>query len=133
MRTSNGRFIYAVGGNEETARMSGLPVKYVKISVFLISALLATVAGILFVARVGMCDPDTGQTLPLDSIATVTIGGGALTGGIGTVPGTIIGVLILSVLNNIMSLLQTPPTIQSGIEGIVILVAVYFNSLKKRL
>jgi ribose/xylose/arabinose/galactoside ABC-type transport system permease subunit len=96
------------------------------------SALIASVAAILFVSRVGMGDPNTGQWLPLDSIAAVTIGGASLSGGIGTVSGTIIGLFILSVLNNIMSLLNVPPTIQPAIKGVVILIAVYMNSRKKR-
>jgi inositol transport system permease protein len=132
IRTSLGHFIYAVGGNENTAYFSGLPVKLVKVLVYAMSALIASVAAILFVSRVGMGDPNTGQWLPLDSIAAVTIGGASLSGGIGTVSGTIIGLFILSVLNNIMSLLNVPPTIQPAIKGVVILIAVYMNSRKKR-
>lgn len=131
MRTSYGHYIYAVGGNESTARLSGLPVKSVKISVYVLASMISSVAAILFVSRVGMGDPNTGQWLPLDSIAAVTIGGASFSGGVGTVAGTVIGLFILSVLNNIMSLLNVPPTIQPAIKGAVILLAVYLNSRKK--
>ena len=132
MRTSYGRNIYAIGGNEMTAHLSGLPVKFVKVSVYIIAAILATAGSALVVARVGMGDPNTGDLLPLDSIAAVTIGGASMTGGVGTVAGTILGVLILSVLSNIMSLLNIPPTIQPAVKGVIILLAVYMNSRKKR-
>lgn len=132
MRTSYGRFIYAIGGNENTARMSGLPVNRVKIGLYIISSMLAALASVLFIARVGMGDPNAGSSMPMDSIAAVTIGGGSLAGGIGTVAGSIIGVYILSVLGNIMSLIHIPPTVQPAIEGTVILMAVYMNSRKKR-
>lgn len=131
MRTSYGHFIYPIGGNESTAYLTGLPVAFVKVSVYTIASFIASIAGILFVTRVGMGDPNTGQWLPLDSIAAVTIGGASLSGGIGTVAGTVVGVFILSVLNNIMSLMNVPPTIQPAIKGAVILLAVYLNSRKK--
>jgi len=84
------------------------------------------------VARVGHGYPQAGQWLPLDSIAAVSIGGASLAGGLGTVVGTLIGVFILSVLNNIMNLLGVPPTMQPAIKGIVILMAVFLNSSKKQ-
>jgi ribose transport system permease protein len=132
LRTSNGHFIYPVGGNLRAAFLSGIPVKRVKMAVYMISAALCAVAGLLFVSRVGMGDPQTGQWLPLDSIAAVSIGGASLSGGIGTVAGTVIGVIILSVLNNLMNLLGVPPTFQPAIKGVVILIAVYLNSARKQ-
>lgn len=132
MRTSYGHFLYPIGGNESTAYLTGLPVAFVKVSVYTLASFIASIAGILFVTRVGMGDPNTGQWLPLDSIAAVTIGGASLSGGIGTVAGTVVGVFILSVLNNIMSLMNVPPTIQPAIKGAVILLAVYLNSRKKQ-
>jgi ribose transport system permease protein len=132
LRTSNGHFIYPVGGNLRAAFLSGLPVKKVKMAVYAISSLLCAVAGLLFVARVGMGDPQTGTWVPLDSIAAVSIGGASLSGGMGTVTGTFIGVCILSVLNNIMNLLGVPPTFQPAIKGVVILIAVFLNSARKR-
>jgi ribose/xylose/arabinose/galactoside ABC-type transport system permease subunit len=97
-----------------------------------ISALLAGVGGILFVARVGLGDPQVGTWTALDSIAAVSIGGASLSGGVGTVLGTFIGVVILSVLNNIMNLLGVPPTLQPAVKGLVILAAVYLNSARDR-
>jgi ribose transport system permease protein len=132
LRTSTGHFIFPVGGNERAAILSGVPVKLVKMMVYLISSLLACAGGILFVARVGLGDPQAGTWIGLDSIAAASIGGASLSGGIGTVVGTLIGVVILSVLNNIMNLLGVPPTMQPAIKGIVILLAVYLNSSKKQ-
>ena len=132
MRTSTGHFAHPVGGNERAAFLSGIPLKRVKMTMYVISAMLCAVAGLLFVARVGMGDPQTGVWVPLDSIAAVSIGGASLSGGVGTVSGTFIGVFILSVLNNIMNLIGIPPTVQPAIKGIVILVAVYLNSMRKQ-
>lgn len=132
LRTSFGHFIYPVGGNEPAAFLSGVPVKYVKVGVYVLSALLAGIGGALYVARVGLGYPQAGQWLPLDSIAAVSIGGASLAGGLGTVIGTVIGVFILSVLSNIMNLLGVPPTLQPAVKGVVILVAVLLNSSRKQ-
>jgi ribose/xylose/arabinose/galactoside ABC-type transport system permease subunit len=131
LRTSAGHFVHPVGGNERTAFLSGVPVRFVKMAVYVISAVLACVGGILFVARVGLGDPQAGTWLGLDSIAAVSIGGANLSGGVGTVVGTLFGVLILSVLNNIMNLIGVLPTMQPAIKGLVILIAVYLNSARK--
>jgi ribose transport system permease protein len=131
LRTSNGHFIFPVGGNENTAFLSGVPVWMVKISAFAICAVLAGVAGILFASRVGLGDPQAGTWIALDSIAAASIGGASLSGGMGTILGTFFGVVILSVLNNIMNLLGVPPTMQPAIKGIVILLAVYLNTRRK--
>ena len=130
-RSSWGHFIYTVGGNQMAAFLSGVPVRRVKIMAYIFGSLLAGLGGILFVARVGMGDPQAGTWVPLDSIAAVSIGGASLSGGVGTVAGTIIGVIILSVLNNIMNLLGVPPTLQPAIKGVVIVIAVYLNSNRK--
>jgi ribose transport system permease protein len=132
LRTSFGHFAYSVGGNQQAAYLSGVPVRLVKMAVYVLAALLCCVGGILFVSRVGMGDPQAGTWVPLDAIAAVSIGGASLSGGIGTVAGTLIGVLILSVLNNIMNLLGVPPTLQPAIKGLVILLAVYLNSARKQ-
>jgi ribose transport system permease protein len=131
LRTSYGHFAYAIGGNEKTAYFSGIPVERVKVTVYILAALLAGLAAVIFVGRVGMGDPRAGQWLPLDSIAAVSIGGASLSGGVGSVAGTVIGVLILGTLTNIMNLMGVPPTIQPAVKGIVIIIAVYLNSRKK--
>jgi ribose transport system permease protein len=132
LRTSLGHFAYTIGGNERAAFISGIPIRKVKMLVYVLASMLCCVGGILFVARVGMGDPQAGTWLPLDSIAAVSIGGASLSGGIGTVSGTLIGVMILSVLNNIMNLLGVPPTLQPAIKGLVILVTIYLNSARKQ-
>jgi ribose transport system permease protein len=132
LRTSTGHYIFSIGGNERAAFLSGIPTRLVKMAVYVISAAMCCVGGVLFVARVGMGDPQTGTWIPLDSIAAVSIGGASLSGGSGTVLGTLIGVIILCVLNNIMNLLGVPPTLQPAIKGIVILLAVYLNSARKQ-
>jgi ribose/xylose/arabinose/galactoside ABC-type transport system permease subunit len=132
LRTSYGHFTYAVGGNRRAAFLSGIPVRRVQLLVFILSSVIAGVSGALFVARVGLGDPQAGRWLALDSIAAVSIGGASLSGGTGTVIGTLFGVVILSVLNNIMNLIGVPPTLQPAIKGVVILLAVFLNSVRKR-
>lgn len=132
LKTTTGHFIYAIGGNEKTAAISGLPVARVRISVYLLSAALGCMGGLMFIARVGLGDPQAGDNLTLDSIAAVTVGGASLSGGVGKISGVVIGVLILGVLNNILNLLSVPPTIQPAIKGAIILLAVYLNSVKGR-
>lgn len=131
LRTSTGHFIFPVGGNERTAFLSGIPVWKVKMAVYAICSMLAGVAGIMFASRVGLGDPQAGTWIALDSIAAASIGGASLSGGVGTVLGTFFGVVILSVLNNIMNLLGVPPTMQPAIKGLVILITVYFNTRRK--
>lgn len=132
LRGRTGFFFHAVGGNERTARLAGAPAVWVKLCAYTISALLACAGGILFVARVGLGDPQAGTWLALDSIAAVSIGGASLSGGMGTITGTFIGVVILSVLNNLMNLMGVPPTLQPAVKGMVILAAVYLNSARER-
>ena len=132
IRISYGHFIYAVGGNERAAYLSGIPVRLVRTIAYILSAVLASVGGILSVARVGEGHPAAGQWYLLDSIAAVTIGGASLSGGSGSVPGALIGVIILGTINNIMNLLNVSPMMQPAVKGIVILLAVYLNSREKR-
>ena len=96
--------------------------------IYVLAALLASVGGILSVARVGEGHPAAGQWYLLDSIAAVTIGGASLAGGGGSVIGTLMGVFILGIINNIMNLLNVSPMMQPAVKGAVILLAVYLNS-----
>lgn len=132
LRLSLGHFVFAVGGNELAAYLSGVPVRTVRFLAYLFSALTASVGGILAVARVGEGHPASGNPYLLDSIAAVTIGGASLAGGEGSVLGTLMGVVILGTINNIMNLLNVSPMMQPAVKGIVILVAVYINSRRKR-
>lgn len=134
MKTKYGYYIYAIGGNYKAARTSGLPVRLTNLLVYILASLMSALAGFLFVARVGTGDPDTGTLLSMDAIAACTIGGASLAGGKGTVGGTVIGLIVLCVLNNVMSLVHVSTDIQPLVKGIVILIAVFLNTLsdKKR-
>jgi ribose transport system permease protein len=132
MRSKPGYSLYAVGGNIKTAFISGLPVKFINTIAYSISGILCAFAGFLFVCRVTTGDPDTGTLHALDSIAACTIGGVSLSGGKGSVAGGLVGLLVLCVLNNVMSLVHVSPNIQPLVKGIVILLAVFMNSMEKR-
>lgn len=129
--THYGRSVYAVGGNEEAATLSGTRSGAVKISVYMISGLLSAFAAIINVARVEVGEPILGDGWELDAIAAVAIGGTAMTGGIGNVLGTLIGALILGVLNNLFNLLNISAYIQEVVRGVIILVAVLATTRKK--
>ncbi len=131
-RTSFGHFMFAIGGNRRAAFLSGIPVRRIEMIAYILSAMIAGLSGALFVARVDLGDPQAGRWLALDSIAAVSIGGASLAGGTGTVLGTVLGVAILSVLNNIMNLVGVPPTLQPAVKGLVILLAVFLNSTRQR-
>jgi len=120
-RTKLGRFIYALGGNKEAARLSGIKVKFYELIPYIISGLTAAIAGILLSARLNTVDPDAGTGLELDAIAAVVIGGNSLFGGKGSIIGTLIGVFIIGVLKNGLNLLGVSPFWQGmGIGGIIL-------------
>ena len=119
-----GRYLYAIGGNEETARLSGIHVDRVKISVYAISGMLSFLAGVLACAQYSQGKPDMGQMAELDAIAAVVIGGTSLMGGRGRMVGTLVGVLIFGYLTNILSLRGVSTDIQLFVTGIIIVVAV---------
>jgi ribose transport system permease protein len=123
-RTRFGRYLYAVGGNERAARLSGLNVERVKRQVYMLGGALAGVAGLIATARQNAADPKIGVGYELDSIAAVVIGGTSLSGGHGSILGTVLGCLIIGVLNNGLVLLGVSPDWQLVIKGFVILVAV---------
>jgi ribose transport system permease protein len=123
-RTRFGRHVYAVGGSEQAARLSGLNVRRIKLLVYMIGGALAGVAGLLVTARLDSATPNAGLSYELDSIAAVVIGGTSLSGGRGSILGTVLGCLIIGVLNNGLVLLEVSPFWQQVIKGLVILVAV---------
>jgi len=125
-----GRYIYAVGGNEEAARLSGVPVQRVKIIVYALCGALAGFAGVLAISRLAAADPTSGVMMELDAIAAVVIGGGSLAGGRGHIFGTIVGVIIIAVLHNVMTLLDINPDWQGSVLGAVVLVAVLASKRK---
>jgi D-xylose transport system permease protein len=130
--TRFGRFIYAIGGNREAAELSGVPVvKTLWFTYFLMGA-LAGLAGVMDTARVNGAVPSAGELGELDAIAAVVIGGTSLMGGIGTIGGTVLGVLIMGILNNGMSLVGVSEHYQKVFKGIVIILAVYLDLRSKK-
>jgi ribose transport system permease protein len=128
-RTRFGRHVYAVGGSEKAARLSGLNVRRIKRLVYTLGGALAGVAGLLVTARLDSATPNAGLSYELDSIAAVVIGGTSLNGGRGTIMGTVLGCLIIGVLNNGLVLLEVSPFWQQVIKGLVILVAVAVDKI----
>ena len=130
--TRFGRRLYALGGNEEAARLSGIDVYGTKIIVYVTVSLLSALSGILLASRLNGASPNLGNMFELDAIAAVVIGGTSLAGGSGTIGGTIIGALIIGVLNNGMSLLGVSSFYQLIIKGLIISLAVWFDVLQKK-
>lgn len=130
--TYPGRCMYAIGGNEEAARLSGIGVGRQKLLIYTLSGFFAGVAGILQTARLASAQPQAGFTFELDAIAAVVIGGASLTGGVGTASGTLIGALILGVLRNGLNLLNVSAFWQQVVIGAVIALAVMTDTLRRR-
>ncbi|MGI5927671.1 MAG: ABC transporter permease [Thermacetogeniaceae bacterium] len=129
-RTKFGRHIYGVGGSREAARFSGIKIDSIEIRVYTICGLLAGIAGIIMASRLVGAQPTAGNGYELDAIAAVVLGGTSMTGGVGTVGGTVIGALIIGILNNGLNLLQVPSYWQKVFKGLIIIVAVYIDSVK---
>src|SRR6185295_11139189 len=123
-QTRFGRYLYAVGGNERAAMLSGLAVDRIKRRVYMLGGALAGVGGLLLAARLDAADPKVGIGYELDSIAAVVIGGTSLSGGRGSILGPVLGCLIIGVLNNGLGLLGVSPDWQFVVKGIVIIVTV---------
>ena len=122
--TAFGRYVYAIGGNEEAARLSGIDVARTKIATYAISGMLAGVAAVLFVAQYRQGKPDAGAGLELDAIAAVVIGGTSLMGGRGRMAGTLVGVLIFGLLSNLLQLHNINSNLQLVLKGLIIVGAV---------
>lgn len=123
-QTRYGRYLYALGGNEDSARLSGINTDKVKTLVYVISGATAALSGIIVTSRIGSASPNAGVGFELDAIAAVVVGGTSLSGGEGSVVGTIIGALIIGVLNNGLNLINVSPFYQAIVKGLVILLAV---------
>ncbi len=130
--TRFGRHIYAIGGNEQAARISGLNVGRIKIGVYMLAGLLSGLAGVVLSSRIGSGQPGLAVGYELDAIAAAVIGGTSLSGGIGTIWGTIVGALIIGVLNNGLDLLNVSAYWQTIIKGSIIVVAVIIDERKNR-
>ncbi|HEX4440578.1 MAG TPA: hypothetical protein VH854_10945, partial [Thermoanaerobaculia bacterium] len=130
-RTSGGRYLYAIGDNETAARLSGIRVGWHKAGVYVLAAALAALAGIVHCAQLEQGNPNDGVAYELDAIAAVVIGGTSLSGGVGSVGGTLVGVLIIGVLNNIMGLNNVDANLQLILKGVIIIGAVWLQRRRK--
>jgi inositol transport system permease protein len=131
--TKFGKYIYAIGGNEQAARVSGINSAKYKMLIYIYAGFLAGMAGLVVSSRIGSGQPGLGQGYELDAIAAAVIGGSSLSaGGIGTVAGTIVGALIIGVLNNILDLMNVSAYFQQIIKGCIIVGAVIIDQLKHR-
>ncbi|WP_207456114.1 ribose ABC transporter permease [Azospirillum sp. SYSU D00513] len=128
--TRFGRYTYAVGGNEVVARLSGIGVNRVKTAVYALSGLLAALAGVILTARLESAQPTAGASYELDAIAAVVVGGTSLSGGRGSLFGTLVGALIIGVLNNALNLMDVSSYYQMIAKGAVILLAVLLDRRK---
>ncbi len=127
-----GRKVYAVGGNAEVARLAGFPVQRIKFICFVISSVMATISGILLASRLGSAVHLAGIGFEFQVVAAVVLGGVSLSGGIGSLLGMALGVLILAFMSNGLGMLDLPTEWQLVITGIIIIVAVAFDELKRR-
>ncbi|ODT83980.1 MAG: ribose ABC transporter permease [Pelagibacterium sp. SCN 64-44] len=131
-KTALGRYTFALGSNEEAVRLSGVNVDRWKIAVYAVAGSICGVAGLLIASRLNSAQPALGQGYELDAIAAVVIGGTSLSGGRGTVLGTLIGALIISVLANGLRILSVAQEWQTVVTGTIIILAVYADILRRR-
>jgi ribose/xylose/arabinose/galactoside ABC-type transport system permease subunit len=130
-KTVIGRYMYAVGGNEQAARASGIPISQVKMIVYTLGGLLAALAGILLTSRITTGQPNAGQGFELDAIAAAIIGGTSTSGGTGTMTGTLLGALLIGVISNGLDLLNVTSYYQEVVMGAIIIGAVVLDSMNQ--
>ncbi|HAT4138994.1 ABC transporter permease [Clostridium perfringens] len=131
-QTRFGRYLYALGGNEDASRLSGINTDKIKTLVYVVSGFASAIAGVIITSRIGSASPNAGTGFELDAIAAVVIGGTSLAGGEGTITGTLIGALIIGVLNNGLKLMNVSPFYQSIVKGLVILIAVLLDKKSRK-
>lgn len=127
-----GRVCYAIGGNEEAARLSGIKVGFYKVLPYAFTGLLAGIGGVVLAARLGVGSPASGDGQEMDCITAVVVGGTSLSGGSGNVFGILIGVFILSIINNILNLCNVPAYPQQMLKGVIIVAAVILSTVKEK-
>ncbi|AZF27535.1 MULTISPECIES: ABC transporter permease [unclassified Pseudomonas] len=130
--TRIGRYIYAIGGNEEAVRLSGVRAARFKLLVYGISGLTAAIAGLVLTSRLMSGQPNAGVSFELDAIAAVVLGGASIAGGRGVIVGTLLGAMLLGVLNNGLNMLGVSPYVQSVIKGAIILLAIFISRQRHR-
>lgn len=131
-KTALGRYTFALGSNEEAVRLSGVNVDRWKITVYAFSGGICGIAGLLIASRLNSAQPALGQGYELDAIAAVVIGGTSLSGGVGTILGTVIGAFIMSVLINGLRIMSVAQEWQMVLTGLIIILAVYTDNLRRR-
>lgn len=130
--TRFGRYIYAIGGNEQAARVSGINLAVVKVGIYAFSGLLAGLGGMILTARIGSGNPQLGTGIELDAITASIIGGTSFSGGIGTVWGAVVGAMLIGSLNTGLDLLNVSPFTQQVVKGAIIVVAIIIDERKNR-
>jgi len=131
-KTTVGRYLYAIGGNETATKLSGIDTRKIYFFAYANMGLLAGLAGILTIARMTSAQPTYGQNYEMDAIGSCFIGGASAYGGVGTVPGVIIGALLMGVINIGMSIMGVDANYQKVVKGLVLLAAVIFDVLSKK-
>jgi len=130
--TTFGRAVFAVGSNDEAARLSGINVPVTSFAVFVICGFLAALSGLIFLSRLSVGDPNSGLGLELEAITIAVIGGTSLFGGEGGVVGTIGGAMILAIIANVLNLAGVSPFSQQVVKGAIIILAVMLETARKR-
>ena len=131
-RTPFGRYVYAIGGNETATRLSGVRVARSKLIIYGLSGLTASIAAIVLTGRLMSGQPNSGQGFELDAIAAVVLGGTSIAGGRGSLIGTLLGALLLGVLNNGLNMVGVNPYVQTVVKGVIILLAIYIGRERRR-
>jgi ribose/xylose/arabinose/galactoside ABC-type transport system permease subunit len=130
--TTYGRYVFAIGGNKNAAKLSGVRTRVVELFVYVISAVCASIVGLILAARISSGQPTSGSGYELDAIAAVSIGGTSMSGGVGSVAGTVFGFVILGLMTNSMNLLNINSFYQQIVKGILIILAVFLDMTSKR-
>lgn len=131
-KTVFGRLMYAIGGNKEAVRLSGVNVNKVKVAIYVVHGILVAVAGLILTSRLAAASVSAGTNAELDAIAACFIGGASTSGGVGTVFGAILGALVMASLDNGMSMMNVEPSWQYVVKGIILLIAVLFDIVSKK-
>ncbi len=131
-RTTFGRHVYAIGSNERAARLSGVNVERVKTLIYVLSGVLVAITAVIQIARIGSMDyANAGSGYEMDAIAAVVVGGTSMSGGKGSILGTVLGMLIIAVMNNLLNLIGVPPFLREAFKGFIVVAAVMLQKKEK--